>query len=561
MVQVALYLRQSSDPKGTELAVDRQRENCLARAGNKGWTVSPEDIYIDNNVSATSAKERPQYQRLITDVMRGKIDVVIAWNLDRLTRKPREIEDWIDLNARYGVNLMTSEGSDPVDMSTEVGRLVLRITAAVARQEVERKGRRQRESNAQARELGYPPPGTRTFGYTVRKRDARGIKEVRIGADGKSYLDYGHAPVPHEAEAIRQGYEMLIRGETVGSVARAWNAAGVFNTRGNKWLPTTVLGVLANPRYTGYISPPRGQHAWRKALWNPEDLTTFNLGTWEPIVSAATWTTAQALIRDLSARDLLGAPKRWLLSGIAVCAASVDGHACGAPIMGGATYAKTPTYRCSVAGHLMRRADLAEELVVSEILKLALEASDRSLAQFAPNLALLDREYALQKKLHVISDNFNTLVRTGLLTPDEADRKLRVHRGRLRSELTELRRDLRGTEVEGLNALLKAGRARARDTKPWTSERRVRRVWDAMPLSAKRQVVETTMTISMSPPGKGNGHPGPTKQDRLEFAARSVHISLRPAVQPQSPPPLGSAQSDPASSTGRSVDGSALEAS
>lgn len=527
VTRVALYLRQSSDPQGTELAVDRQRANCLARAAAKGWSVEADRIYIDNNVSATSARERPSYQRLISDVMKREVDVVIAWNLDRLTRKPREVEDWIDLNEKYGVNLMTSEGTDPVDMSTEVGRLILRITAAVARQEVERKGRRQRESNAQARELGYPPHGTRPFGYTARKRDARSITDTRIGADGRTYLDYGHAPVPDEAAAIKNGYELVIKGETVGSVARAWNAAGVMNTMGNPWVPTTVLAILTNPKYAGYSVPPRGHHAWRKSLYAPEDLTKHRRGTWEPIVDAETWMATQALIRDLSARDLLGTPKRWLLSGIATCAADVEGMPCGAPIMGGATYSKVPTYRCSVAGHLMRRADLAEELVVAEIMQLALGAGGRSLAPFTPDLELNTRERSLMKSLHMTTENYNVLVHTGILSEAEAEKKARTHRGRLRAELLELRRALQGLKVDALNVLLRAGRPRRSDEKAWTSEVRVKKVWDELPLSAKRHVVQTTMTITMSPPGRGNGHPGPRPEDRLALAARSVHIQLR----------------------------------
>lgn len=531
MPRVALYLRQSSDPQGTELAVDRQRTNCLARAAGKGWSVDPANIYVDNNKSASSARERPAYQQMIADVKRGRIDVVIAWNLDRLTRKPREIEDWIDLHERYGVNLMTSEGADPVDMSTEVGRLILRITAAVARQEVERKGRRQRESNAQARELGYPPPGTRTFGYTTRKRDARSITATRVGADGNRYLDYGHAPVPDEAAAIRQGFELIIQGQTVGEVGRTWNAAGVFNTVGNPWLPATVLGVLTNPRYTGYVVPPRGQHAWRKALYDPEDLTKHQLGTWEPIVDFETWLAAQKLIRDLSARDLLGRPKRWLLSGIATCAAIVDGRACGAPIMGGATYAKVRTYRCSAAGHLMRRADLAEELVVAEIVRLVLGWNGGSVIGHRPNLALRAREQRLTASLQAVTKEFAALVLTGMLTEEEAERKARIRRGRIRSELTELRRELRGTRTDGLNLLIKAARVRRAGEKPWTSEVRVRKTWEALPLSTKRQIVETAMRIEMSAPGKGKGRPGPRAEHRLELAAETVHITWRSAAR------------------------------
>ena len=58
-VRAAVYCRISHDPDGTNLGVARQREDCLALAAARGWTVDPADIFIDNDVSAYSGRERP----------------------------------------------------------------------------------------------------------------------------------------------------------------------------------------------------------------------------------------------------------------------------------------------------------------------------------------------------------------------------------------------------------------------------------------------------------------------------------------------------------------------
>src|SRR4051794_31842366 len=95
-VRAALYLRQSLDAKGDSLAVDRQQEACEAIARERDWTIIGE-VYADNSISASdSRKARPSYDRLVRDYAAGAFDALLCWDLDRLTRQPRQLEDWID---------------------------------------------------------------------------------------------------------------------------------------------------------------------------------------------------------------------------------------------------------------------------------------------------------------------------------------------------------------------------------------------------------------------------------------------------------------------------------
>ncbi|CQD21636.1 phiRv1 integrase [Mycolicibacterium conceptionense] len=91
-----MYLRQSKDADGNELAVTRQREDCLKLCHDRGWTDTVE--YCDNNVSASKrSTARPAYRRMLADVKAGQIQGIVVWDLDRLYRQPRELEDLIDL--------------------------------------------------------------------------------------------------------------------------------------------------------------------------------------------------------------------------------------------------------------------------------------------------------------------------------------------------------------------------------------------------------------------------------------------------------------------------------
>ena len=68
-----------------------------------------------------TARCRPQYQRMLADIRDGKIDALVAWDLDRLYRLPRELEDLIDLADEHRLALATVTGD--VDLSTDNGRL------------------------------------------------------------------------------------------------------------------------------------------------------------------------------------------------------------------------------------------------------------------------------------------------------------------------------------------------------------------------------------------------------------------------------------------------------
>lgn len=117
--KVAIYLRISQDREMDGLAIDRQRQDCENLATYRGWEVV--ETYVDQSVSATDkTKARPAYTRMVTDYEAGKFSAIICYDLDRLTRQPRELEDWIDRAETHGLALVTANGD--ADLSTDGGR-------------------------------------------------------------------------------------------------------------------------------------------------------------------------------------------------------------------------------------------------------------------------------------------------------------------------------------------------------------------------------------------------------------------------------------------------------
>src|SRR3954454_12670961 len=156
----AIYCRISADKKEEDeetgerrsvgLGVARQEELCRTLCSDRGWPVA--NVYTDNDFSAYGRKPRPAYQQMLADIEAGLIDAVICVDLDRLTRRPVELESFMDLADHHHLALANVSGE--TDLSTSDGRFKARIMGAVARQESEKKGERLTRESEQAARAG-----------------------------------------------------------------------------------------------------------------------------------------------------------------------------------------------------------------------------------------------------------------------------------------------------------------------------------------------------------------------------------------------------------------------
>ena len=196
------YVRISQDRTGAGLGVERQEEDCRARCPRLGWMVV--FVYVDNDVSAFSRKSRPQWQQMLADIYAGRIDAIVCWHVNRLTRSPRELEDVIDLHDTHGIELAAATGE--IDLSTPTGRMIARTLGIAARHKAEYKAERQARERRQQAKAGKPhSSGTRGYGY----------------ADDKVTVIDG------EAEVIRDAARRVLAGEGLRSVCRDLNARAI----------------------------------------------------------------------------------------------------------------------------------------------------------------------------------------------------------------------------------------------------------------------------------------------------------------------------------------------
>lgn len=291
MTATAVYCRISMDRTGEGAGVERQERACRDLVTQRGWDVS--EVFVDNDVSATTGVARPEYQRMLDAVQAGEVDAVVAWKLDRLTRTPRQIEDWIDLADRTGVAVVTVDGR--LDLTTPVGQFHARTLASVARLEVQTAAERRRAANYQRALRGEPTrTGPRPFGWLP----------------DRTTLD------PDEADKVRAAVDAALgrTSDSLTSLVHEWNTAGLPTSQGNAWSVTNLRRVLENPRLAGLT-------VYQGEVLHDPDTGQPVPGQWEPIITVE---EHQRLLATFAARRRSGKVKRGrpptsLLSGIAVC--------------------------------------------------------------------------------------------------------------------------------------------------------------------------------------------------------------------------------------------------
>lgn len=350
--RAAIYLRISQERKSSKSygkdAISRQREDCEANCRYRGWEVIK--TYVDEGVSAYSGVERPAYQEMLKDYKDGKFEVIVAWKLDRLSRNAGTFPEML----KEIPNVRICAGDiGLLDLTTPDGRFLANNFANIAEFESGRKGDRERRSNLQHAMMGNPKKGSqRCFGYT---RD----REI----------------IEPEAELIRILYQDRIEGYPVRDLLRALNHEPTRNDMPKlkkavenagitePWSRTRLNYLLVNPKYAGFValvSEPEGSGPRRRrnAAVLENILTDENgkeiRGQWQPIVDEDVWRQSVAITKKNQYGDRTTNVPRYLGSGIYRCAV------CGKPL-----YVGSGSYRCLEKGHVCRRQEPIDDLVIA----------------------------------------------------------------------------------------------------------------------------------------------------------------------------------------------------
>ena len=183
-VRCAIYTRKSSE-EGLEQAfnsLQAQREACaayIASQQHEGWIALP-TCYDDGGVSGATL-ERPALQRLLPDIEAGRIDVIVVYKVDRLTRSLADFAKMVEIFDRQNVSFVSV--TQQFNTTTSMGRLTLNVLLSFAQFEREVAGERIRDKIAASKRKGMWMGGNPPLGYDVKDRklivNARDAETVR----------------------------------------------------------------------------------------------------------------------------------------------------------------------------------------------------------------------------------------------------------------------------------------------------------------------------------------------------------------------------------------------
>ena len=240
----AIYTRVSTD-QGLDQefnSLDAQREAAEAyikSQAHEGW-VCLKDIYDDGGFSGGSM-ERPALQRLLDDVRARKLDVIVVYKVDRLTRSLADFAKLVELFDTHGVSFVSVTQS--FNTTSSMGRLTLNVLLSFAQFEREVTGERIRDKFTASRKKGMFMGGIVPYGYRLESR--------------KLLVD------PPEAEKVRQIFDLYLELKSLPKLAKTLADQGVVSRQrpfgegrtigGQPFRVGALSHLLSNQIYIGEV--------------------------------------------------------------------------------------------------------------------------------------------------------------------------------------------------------------------------------------------------------------------------------------------------------------------
>lgn len=290
-LRCAVYTRKSTEEGlGMEFnSLDAQREACEAYVASQkaeGWLLF-HDRYDDGGFSGANL-ERPALRRLMADIEAGRIDIVVVYKIDRLSRSLMDFAKLVEVFDRKNVTFVSVTQS--FNTTTSMGRLTLNVLLSFAQFEREVIGERIRDKFAASRKKGMWMGGWPPLGYDVKDR--------------KLVLN------EPEAKTVRNIFERFATLGSATKLALELQHQDVRNKRGKLIDKGILYRILTNRIYLG--------EAVHKGTSYP--------GEHQAIVSQHLWDRVHAILRDSprTRRNMNRAQTPALLKGLIF---GPDGHA------------------------------------------------------------------------------------------------------------------------------------------------------------------------------------------------------------------------------------------
>lgn len=376
-MKTAIYVRVSTEEQAREgYSISGQLQKLKAFCISQEWEV--EEVYVDDGVSAKDMKRR-ELQRMLEDIKEGKIECVLVYRLDRLTRSVLDLYKMLETFERYECKFKSA--TEVYDTTTAMGRLFITLVAAMAQWERENTAERVSFGLAEKVRQGKYPLNFAPIGYDLNRKEK------------KLYIN------EREAKTVRLIYDKYICGLGSNKLLVYLNKNKIYTKHGNLWTSRTLFDLLKNPTMAGGIR-------WNgKIYWDLHD----------PIIPREKWELTQKIIKKRRIQSPASVSSPYIFSGLVQC------NGCNQRLTGNSTThiladgskATYFYYRCnnSKTGRCKERSTVSEIRLEKALLdtlaswnfsetinKVAKKGIDKEPVNNADKSELLKKMHRLQKR-------------------------------------------------------------------------------------------------------------------------------------------------------------------
>jgi site-specific DNA recombinase len=478
--RAAVLLTRISDARNGDTAgVTDQEVDLRKRADQLGWGIG--EVIIENDTSAFKRRTvalpdgrkvqrvvRPGFRRALELLQSGQADGLLALDLDRTARDPRDLEDLIDIVESRRPHVPVESVTGSLRLANDADITMARVLVAMANKSSRDTARRVSRARLRQAEEGRPRHGgRRPFGYE----------------------DGGLVVRESEAAEIRKAKDAFLAGVSLRQVTADLRRRNVPTVTGVSWTSVAWKDVLLRPRNAGLVVH-RGEIL--------EGVTA----AWLAILPRDTWEAMVAVLTDPNRRTSPGNTPRWLGSLIYRCGhpdcIGLDTPSTLRVSMSGGKHVR-PAYRCFNHAHLTRVAEPLD-MHVSAVLCSRLAREDAvgllptGRADRIDTAALASEANALRERIREAKD----LWESGVLSAAD----LKTRQARLAEKLAGVQAELRSAAGHNPVADL-AGRPDAAE------------VWLGLDLGRRRAILDAVAIVWVlplaKPPGRAPFNPDSVK--------------------------------------------------
>jgi site-specific DNA recombinase len=476
---MAIVLARISDARdGDERGVSDQLGDGQILARRIGWTVGPAATHhvIENDTSAFKRKRimlpdgshqlrtvRPAFRHALAMLADGRADGLIAYDLDRACRDPRDLEDLIDVIEFSRPRIPVESVTGSLKLATDADITMARVLVAVANKSSRDTARRVARARLRQAVNGQYGGGKRRYGF---EPDGVTIRE-------------------DEAAEIRRATEALLAGVSLRQVTASLRDRRVPTATGKApWDTQTVRDILLRPRNAGLMvhrpaADPRVGAPYA-------DAEIVGNAPWSPIVPESAWRAVCAILTNPARTVGPGNTPRWLGSRVYRCGVCHDGTTL--VVMGSHGNTKRyPRYTCE-QWHLARAAVPVDELVEAALIARLEQPDAVDLIPVADDDVDLRTLYSEETSLKELLNEQARLHARKVITGQQLEAGSRE----LRASLDQVRTGIAAAEETSPLAGI-AGRADAAQ------------IWRGLDLGRRRALLRVLANVTVLPARRGRG--------------------------------------------------------